>query len=139
MIMYFVHILGALSVGFYLLLPFIVAKISTLSLPAQEGSASAIRSFNVFAQFGLLVQFITGGYLMSQGDYSVAWMIIVIVLIIALFAISGMMTKPLKQAIASIKQNKDISAETSKLRMMSSLVAVCLLVMTFLMVYNQII
>jgi hypothetical protein len=139
MVMYFVHILGALSVGFYLLLPFIVGKVSSLSLAAQEGSAVAIRSFNIFAQVGLLIQFITGGYLMSQGDYSVAWMIIVVVLIVALFAISGMMSKPLKLAIASIKQNKDISVEMSKLRMMSSLVAVCLLVMVFFMVYSQII
>jgi hypothetical protein len=139
MVMYFVHILGALSVGFYLLLPFIVGKVSSLSLAAQEGSAVAIRSFNIFAQVGLLIQFITGGYLMSQGDYSVAWMIIVVVLIVALFAISGMMSKPLKIAIASIKQNKDISVEISKLRMMSSLVAVCLLVMVFFMVYRHII
>ncbi|MNP47349.1 hypothetical protein D3C76_1413990 [compost metagenome] len=112
---------------------------STLSLAAKEGSAVAIRSFNVLAQVGLLIQFITGGYLMSQGDYSVAWMIVVVVLIVALFAISGMMSKPLKQAIASIKNNKDISVETSKLRMMSSLVAVCLLVMVFFMVYSDII
>ncbi|AOZ94780.1 hypothetical protein [Paenibacillus crassostreae] len=139
MIMYFVHILGALSVGFYLLLPFVVAKMTTLSLAAKEGSTVAIRSFNVIAQIGLLIQFITGGYLMSQGDYSVAWMVIVIVLVLALFAVSGMMSKPLKLAIASIKQNKDISAELSKLRMMSSLLAVCMLVMIFFMVYNQII
>lgn len=138
-IMYFVHILGALSVGFYLLLPFIVGKMATLSLPAQEGTAVAIRSFNIFAQVGLLIQFITGGYLMSQGDYSVAWMIVIVVLIVALFAISGMMSKPLKLAVANIKEKKDISAQASKLRMMSALLAVCLLVMVYFMVYSTVI
>ncbi|WP_438349624.1 hypothetical protein ACP8HI_02795 [Paenibacillus sp. FA6] len=138
-IMYFVHILGALSVGFYLLLPFVMGKMSTLSLAAKEGSAVAIRSFNIFAQIGLLIQFITGGYLMSKGSYSVGWMIIVIVLIVALFAICGMMTKPLKAVVANIKLNKDVSAEISKMRMMSSLIAVCLLVMVIFMVYPGII
>ncbi|OAB43260.1 hypothetical protein [Paenibacillus glacialis] len=138
-IMSFVHILGALSVGFYLLLPFIVSKMSTLSLPAQEGTAVAIRSFNIFAQVGLLIQFITGGYLMSQGDYSVAWMIVTCVLIIALFAISGMMSRPLKSAVAKIKEKKDISAEAGKLRMMSAILAVCLLVMVYFMVFNTVI
>lgn len=138
-IMYFVHILGALSVGFYLLLPFIVGKMATLSLAAQEGTAVAIRSFNIFAQVGLLIQFITGGYLMSQGDYSVAWMIVIVVLIVALFAISGMMSKPLKLAVANIKEKKDISAQASKLRMMSALLAVCLLVMVYFMVYSTVI
>lgn len=139
MIMSFVHILGALSVGFYLLLPFIVSKMSSLSLPAQEGSAASIRSFNVFAQIGLLVQFLTGGYLMTKGDYSIAWMTVVIVLLVALFAISGMMSKPLKLAIANIKEKKDISAHLGKLRTMSALLAVCLLVMVFFMVYTDII
>lgn len=139
MIMNFVHILGALSVGFYLLLPFIVSKMSSLSLPAQEGSATSIRNFNLFAQIGLLIQFITGGYLMTQGEYSVAWMTVVVVLIVALFAISGMMSKPLKLAIANIKEKKDISAHLGKLRTMSALLAVCLLAMVFFMVYRDII
>ncbi|AJS59581.1 hypothetical protein [Paenibacillus sp. IHBB 10380] len=138
-VMYFVHILGSLSVGFYLLLPFVVAKISKLSLPAQEGSAVAIRSLNIIAQFGLLVQFISGGYMLSKGSYSVAWMIVVIVLLVALFAVSGMMSKPLKAAIAGIKENKSIAVETGKLRMMSSIIAVCMLVMVYLMVFSQVI
>ncbi|MHA0857459.1 hypothetical protein [Paenibacillus sp. CMAA1364] len=138
-IMSFVHILGALSVGFYLLLPFIVNKMSTLSLPAQEGTAVAIRTFNIFAQVGLLIQFITGGYLMTKGDYSVAWMVVTVLLIVALFAVSGMMTKPLKSAVAKVKEKKEISSEVGKLKMMSSILAVCLLVMVYFMVFNDVI
>lgn len=53
-VMFFVHILGALALGFYLVLPFVVGKVAGLSLPAQEGSAAAIRSLNTFAQVGLV-------------------------------------------------------------------------------------
>lgn len=137
--MNFVHILGAASVGFYILLPFIVGKIPSLSLPAQEGSAVAIRSFNIFAQIGLLVQFITGGYLMSLGNYSVPWMIIVTVLIVGLFAVSGMMSKPLKAAIAGIKEKSDITGFIGKMRAQSAILAVMMVAMLFFMVYRHII
>ena len=137
--MNFVHILGAAAVGFYILLPFIVAKITSLSLPAQEGSAVAIRSFNIFAQVGLLIQFITGGYLMTQGNYSVPWMIVITVLIVALFAVSGMMSRPLKAAIAGIKEKADISAHIGKMRVQSAILAVLMVAMLFFMVYRYII
>lgn len=137
--MNFVHILGAASVGFYILLPFIVGKIPSLSLPAQEGSAVAIRSFNLFAQIGLLIQFITGGYLMSLGNYSVLWMIIVTVLIVGLFAVSGMMSKPLKAAIAGIKEKSDITGFIGKMRVQSAILAVMMVAMLFFMVYRNLI
>lgn len=139
MVMLFVHILGALALGFYLVLPFVVGKVSKLSLPAQEGSAAAIRSLNTYAQIGLVIQLLTGGYLMSQGTYSVPWMIVIIVLLLALGAISGIMGKPLRLAMKGIQEKRDISVETGKLRTLSALLAICLLVMVFFMVYNQII
>lgn len=36
MIMYLLHIVGALAMGFYLILPFVVGKIRTLNAAAQE-------------------------------------------------------------------------------------------------------
>ncbi|MBJ9988838.1 MULTISPECIES: hypothetical protein [Paenibacillus] len=138
-VMFFVHILGALSLGFYLVLPFVVGKVAGLSLPAQEGSAAAIRSLNTFAQVGLVIQLLTGGYLMSQGDYSVPWMIIIVILLLALGAISGIMGKPLRLAIKGIQEKRDISVEMGKIRTLSALLAICLLIMTFFMVYNHII
>lgn len=138
-VMFFVHILGALALGFYLVLPFVVGKVAGLSLPAQEGSAAAIRSLNTFAQAGLVIQLLTGGYLMSQGDYSVPWMIIIVILLLALGAISGIMGKPLRLAIKGIQEKRDISVEMGKIRTLSALLAICLLIMTFFMVYNHII
>jgi hypothetical protein len=37
------------------------------------------------------------------------------------------------------KEKKDISAEAGKLRMMSAILAVCLLVMVYFMVFNTVI
>ncbi|MDR9856435.1 hypothetical protein RJP21_22795 [Paenibacillus sp. VCA1] len=139
MVMLFIHIIGAAALGFYLILPFAIGKAAKLSLAAQEGSATAIRSLNTFAQIALIIQLLTGGYLMSQGKYSVPWMIVVVILFLAIGAISGMMGKPLRLAVDGIKNNRDISVETGKIRTLSALLAICVLVMLFFMVYNHII
>lgn len=76
---------------------------------------------------------------MSQGEYSVPWMIVVVILFLAIGAISGMMGKPLRLAVDGIKNNRDISVETGKIRTLSALLAICVLVMLFFMVYNHII
>lgn len=138
-VMIFIHILGAAALGFYLILPFVVGKVSKLSLPAQEGSAAAIRSLNTYAQIALVIQLLTGGYLMSKGDYSVPWMIVIIVLLLAIGAIGGIMGKPLRLAMDGIKNKRDISVETGKIRTLSALLAICVLVMLFFMVYRTII
>ncbi|MCJ8010188.1 hypothetical protein MUG84_00340 [Paenibacillus sp. KQZ6P-2] len=139
MVMFFIHIVGAAALGFYLILPFVVGKVSKLSLPAQEGSAATIRSLNMYAQIALVIQLLTGGYLMSQGSYSVPWMIVIVILFLAIGAISGMMGKPLRLAMEGIKNKRDISVETGKIRTLSALTAICVLVMLFFMVYNHII
>ncbi|WP_054957056.1 hypothetical protein [Paenibacillus dakarensis] len=129
------HMIGTAALGFYLILPFIVGGIQKLSLGAQEGGINAIRVANRFAQYGLVVQLITGGYMMSKGEYSVAWMIIITVLLLAMFAIGGIMGKPLKGALAGIREKREVAAETAKLRTFSIILAILLLVMIYLMVY----
>ncbi|MFD2876579.1 hypothetical protein ACFTAO_12425 [Paenibacillus rhizoplanae] len=93
---------------------------------------SAIGGFNRFAQYGLVIQLLTGGYMMTKGEYSVPWMIIVTVLLLAMFAFGGIMTKPLRLAAAGMRENRDVSAETAKIRTMSLLLMVSLVIMIFL-------
>ncbi|EHB68108.1 MULTISPECIES: hypothetical protein [Paenibacillus] len=136
---FFLHMVGTAALGFYLILPFVVGGIQKLSLAAQEGAVNTVRVANRFAQYGLVLQLLTGGYMMSQGDYSVPWMIIVTILLLAMFAIGGIMSKPLKSALAGIREKKEVKEETSKLGTLSALLALLLLVMIFFMVYSHII
>ncbi|GAA0133701.1 hypothetical protein YSY43_05410 [Paenibacillus sp. YSY-4.3] len=138
-VMLFLHIIGALALGFYLVLPFVFAAIGKLSLAAQEGTLSAVKSLNRFAQFGLVIQLLTGGYLVGKGGYSVPWMIVVVVLFLAIGAFGGVMAKPLKLAIESIRENKNITAEAGKLRTLSVLLSVSVILISFLMVFSTII
>ncbi|MGM1047941.1 MAG: hypothetical protein ACQEXX_17600 [Bacillota bacterium] len=138
-IFFLLHMIGTAAVGFYLILPFIVGGVQKLSLGAQEGAVNTVRVANRFAQYGLVIQLITGGYMMTKDEYSVPWMIIVTVLLLAMFAIGGIMSKPLKNALAGIREKRDVKPETAKLRTFSSLLALSLIVMIFFMVYNQVI
>ncbi|MBY3622170.1 hypothetical protein HGO21_21825 [Acinetobacter sp. CUI P1] len=138
-VLFFLHMIGTLALGFYLVLPFIIGRAEKLSPAAKEGTLSAVTGFNRFAQYGLVIQLLTGGYMMTKGDYSVAWMIIIVVLLLAMFALGGIMGKPLRLAAAGIRENRDVKAETGKLRTLSALLSVSLLLMVFFMVFNDII
>ncbi|KTD85700.1 MULTISPECIES: hypothetical protein [Paenibacillus] len=138
-VLFFLHMIGTLALGFYLVLPFIIGRAEKLSPAAKEGTLSAVTGFNRFAQYGLVIQLLTGGYMMTKGEYSVAWMIIIVVLLLAMFALGGIMSKPLRLAAAGIRENRDVKAETGKLRTLSALLSVSLLLMVFFMVFNDII
>jgi len=137
-VLFFLHMIGTLALGFYLVLPFILGRAEKLSPAAKEGTLSAVTGFNRFAQYGLVIQLLTGGYMMTKGEYSVAWMIIIVVLLLAMFALGGIMSKPLRLAAAGIRENRDVKAETGKLRTLSALLSVSLLLMVFFMVFNDI-
>ncbi|MDT3425184.1 hypothetical protein J2Z22_000697 [Paenibacillus forsythiae] len=138
-VLMFLHMIGTLAVGFYLVLPFILGRTEKLSAAAREGTLSAVSGFNRFAQYGLVIQLLTGGYMMTKGEYSVPWMIIVSLLLLAMFALGGIMSRPLRLAASGMKQSRDVSGETGKIRTLSALLAVCLLIMVFFMVFDEII
>ena len=80
----FLHILGAVGMGFYLVFPVFAARISSLNKQAQEGYVQALVTANRFGQFLLIVQFLTGGYLIGKYKdiiLSPAWMAVAIVLL----------------------------------------------------------
>lgn len=138
-VMLFLHIVGALALGFYLVLPFVLGRIGKLSQAAQEGTISAVVSLNRYAQIGLIIQLLTGGYLIGQGNYSVAWMIVIVILFLAIGAFSGIMAKPLRLALEQIRKNQAVSAEEGKLRTLSALLSVTVMLISFFMVFRTII
>ncbi|MNI94290.1 hypothetical protein D3C73_1523670 [compost metagenome] len=76
---------------------------------------------------------------MTKGEYSAAWMTVVVVLFLAIGAFSGIMGKPLRQALDNLRNNKGIGEVSGKLRTFSTLLCVCVLLISFFMVYRSII
>lgn len=131
LIVSFIHLLGAIAMGFYLLLPFVIGKLASLSGDARKGFLSGTHLMNRIAQFVLIVQLLTGGYMMSKGSYSVAWMVATVVLLILIGAFSGMLGGPIKRIMnASVDAN---SSDIGKIRMFSLLVAISYLLIIIIM------
>ncbi|MBD2870506.1 hypothetical protein [Paenibacillus arenilitoris] len=122
--MLILHVLGAAGMGFYLVLPFMVGRASKLAGIGQGGLAEGLLSANRIAQYFLVLQLLTGGYLISQADYTVAWMIIIVVLFLAIAALGGIVSKPLKRVVSAIAEGKSATADIGKARVMSIIVLV---------------
>ncbi|MDQ8738553.1 hypothetical protein [Paenibacillus sp. LHD-38] len=131
--MLFLHVLGAVGMGFYIVLPIMIGRASKLAGVGQGGLAEGLLSANRIAQYFLILQLLTGGYLMSQADYTVAWMIIVVVLFLGVAALGGIISKPLKLVVASIQEGKSATAHISKARVMSIIVLVLYIAIIYFM------
>lgn len=135
-VMLFLHIVGAVGMGIYAILPFVVGKFKQLSGAAQEGLASGLVTAGRFGQYSLVLQLLTGGYLISNspyGDYTVAWMITTIVLFLAIAALSGIVQGPLKRIVAASVSGQSASESISKVRTLSTLIFVIFLVIIWIM------
>ncbi|GIO11004.1 hypothetical protein J19TS2_05590 [Cohnella xylanilytica] len=132
-IMIFLHIVGAVGMGIYAILPFVASRFKQLSTPAQEGLASGLLTAGRIGQFALVLQLLTGGYLISQNDYTVAWMIVIIVLFVAMGAFSGILQGPLKRIKTAAASSQDASAAVSRVQTLSVLTLIVFLVVLWLM------
>lgn len=132
-VMWFVHLLGAIGMGFYIVLPIMLGRASKLAGAGQEGLADGLLSANRIAQYFLVIQLLTGGYMMSQGEYTVAWMIIITLLFLGIAALGGIATKPLKLIVASIKEGKSATAHINKARVMSLIILVLYIAIIYFM------
>lgn len=100
-VLLYIHVVSAILMGIYLVLPFLVNQVDKLSSgAAQFGFMSVLFKTNRVGQFASVVSFLTGGYLVSKDDYSVVWMVLAIVLFLAIAALSGIMGKRMRLALS---------------------------------------
>ncbi|WP_165279858.1 hypothetical protein [Paenibacillus protaetiae] len=132
-VFWFLHLLGAVGMGFYIVLPIMLGRATKLAGGGQEGLADGLASANRVVQYFLIVQLLTGGYLMSQGDYAVGWMVIIIVLFLAIAAVSGIISKPLKLIVSSIQSGQSATNHIGKARVLSLIVLILYVVVIYFM------
>lgn len=124
--MKWIHIIGGIALLFYVAFPFRFFM-STKKL------SGVFVTLNRIGQYLLIVGFVTGGYLIGQvGDYEIGWLVAVIVLLLVMFAMTGMMTKPMKKA-ASGETLDGAAAVWKKLRIFGTVNAVAYLIIYYLM------
>ncbi len=131
--MLFLHVVGAVGMGIYAILPFVAGRFKQLSTPAQEGLASGLLTAGRIGQFALVLQLLSGGYLISQQDYKVSWLIVILVLFVAIGAFSGILQGPLKRIKAAAANSQDASGAVSRVQTLSAVTFVLFLVIIWLM------
>lgn len=133
----FLHLLGSTGMGFYLLLPFLAGRIGGKPDGGLSGFAGLLVTANRVGQYMLIVQFLTGGYLISQSEYSAAWSVIIGLLFIGIAAIAGIMGKPLKRLRDNPQQGDGEGADAGKVRRFGTVIGILYFVMLVLMKYPE--
>ena len=129
------HLIGSLWMGFYLILPFVATRIAGASSGARAGYAGSMMLANRWGQFMLIVQFLTGGYLVGIAKFGMLWVSVVILLLILMGATTGIMAKPLKR-LQQENQSKDgVQEQIKKVQLFSWLTFALFIVMVVLMKY----
>jgi len=126
-IVVFLHVLSAVTMGFYLLFPFLAARLKPSTQPS--GYAGFLSTLNRIGQFAVLVALLTGGSIVHKYGYSMTWMIVILLLIVIMFAMSGMMGKPLRALAAG----SGTDAQAGRIRVFSTINAFCLLLILVFM------
>lgn len=131
--MLFLHVVGAVGMGVYAIMPFMVGQFKRLSGPAQEGLASGLIMGGRIGQYSLILQLLTGGYLMSKAEYAGSWMAVMLAVFIAIGALTGIVQKPLKQIRTAAKEGRDASDSVRKVQTMSVIIVILFLGILWLM------
>jgi len=134
--MYVVHVLGAVALGYYFVLPFLLLRTRALTGQSLTDFAGNVHFVGRIMQALLLVQLLTGGYMMG-GDYTAFWMAAVFVLLVAIGALSGIMGGKLKKAVATLKSGGDATAALAAVRGLSWALFVALLLMVYVMTVHE--
>jgi uncharacterized membrane protein len=131
----FLHGLGAIAAGFYLLLPFLLNRIDKLPADQRLGYMKGFFSANRIGQYVLIAQFLTGGYLISQKNYAVFWMVLVIALFIFIAALAGMMARPMKRYIQRSGSEGETVRHLGKAKAYSAAISIGFLLLVILMYF----
>jgi hypothetical protein len=130
----FLHILGAIIMGFYLLLPFVSGKLVNSGSSPQVGAIGILSTFNRIGQFGLILEFVTGGYMVGQafknGQVSVLWMILAVALLIALGAVSGILGVTLKRLASGNHASQQLGKAKALIATGSIVYLIIIIIMT---------
>jgi hypothetical protein len=129
----FLHIVGAIAMGMYLLLPFFAGRAASLTGQTQLGYVTVLHAANRVGQFGLIAEFLTGGYLVSKYNMTPVWLILVLLFLIALGAVTGIMGVRMKKLMAASQAGSDTGANSASVRVLSWIAGIFLLVIVFLM------
>jgi hypothetical protein len=133
--MIFLHVIGAVGLGFYLIIPLLLLRVYKLTGSPLEGYLSGLYATSRIMQYLLIVQLLTGGYLMAKLPYSTLWMVLTILFFIVVGAISGMLNGKMKKAIKDLNSGGNGSSYMRSIKIYSYITSVSMLIVLYFMMY----
>ena len=124
-VMFVIHVVSAILLLSYLAFPFLAGRAGSRSM------AAGLHTMNRIGQYVLVFALLSGVYMVSRAEYSVPWQIVAVLLVLALFAVTGMMGRPLKR----LREGDADAAAMRKVRAFGSVAAVCYILLIVIM-YN---
>ena len=131
------HLLGAIGMGFYLLLPFLVMRMQGMTAGGKAGLAGGLAAANRWGQILLLVQLLTGVFLAARDGVSTPWIVVVIVVLVLIGAVTGMLGKPLRQLRTENQTAAAVQEQLRKVQLFGWIAFALFLVMILLMYYPE--
>jgi hypothetical protein len=131
----FLHVLSAMMMGIYLMMPFLSMRIQALSGNAQFGFVSVLFALNRTGQLALIIALLSGGYMVSKAPYSLAWMIATVVIFLALGAITGVLGGAMRKSLGEPSGSK-INEQVGKIKSMSVISGILFFLMVGIMVFR---
>lgn len=128
----FLHVLGAIGMGFYLLLPLFLRVKILENRPVLH----VFYWLNFTVQWILVAQFLTGIYLIYIGNYSLLWIVLVAIVFTGIGAFGGMFGYYIRKFL---KTNDAMEGHwLKKIRFHGLLTSICMFFIVILMLYPQI-
>jgi len=124
-VMYVIHVVSAILLLFYVAFPFLAGGTGKRSM------AAGLHTANRIGQYVLVFAFLSGVYMVRLAGYSVPWQIVAVLLVLAMFAVTGMMGRPLKR----LRDGDADAAAMRKVRVFGSVAAVCYILLVVIMYY----
>lgn len=132
----FLHVISALLLGAFVIVPFITMRLHSLSAPEQTKIADVLLVFVKVGEIALVALLITGGVLISSSNRvpSGLWMALAFILLLIIGAFLGMAHGKLK---AISKTDKSNPGNINKLNTYSWLTAIAVILAIFVMTNPQ--
>lgn len=135
----FLHVLGALFLGSFLVLPFAIHNLYSRTGKELMASLHTILSFTRAGHYALIVLFLTGGGLvMGYSAFpSILWVVIAGLFLIVIGGLIGMIGKELKHIYFEEKPAERLLERMAKLKGYSWLTGLTIVAALFVMTNRQ--
>ncbi|MCH5584922.1 hypothetical protein MK805_08040 [Shimazuella sp. AN120528] len=126
------HILGAIGMGFYLILPFCLKE----AFLQKTSILQLLYRANFVIQWILVAQLFTGGYLYSQVTYSMLWTFLMMIIFLAIGAFGGMFGYYTRHFLQT-SDPSEFPSWIKKIRFHAICTSITFLVIIILMVFSH--